>query len=52
MQQTGKTAGLFENLSNSAVAGIDRSILNRLAISDDLRGMIERMQAEYSPFRA
>ena len=45
-------AGLFENLSNSAVAGIDRSILNRLAAADDLRGMIERMQAEYSLFRA
>jgi chromosomal replication initiation ATPase DnaA len=45
-------AELFGNLSYSAVAKIDRSVSSRLAADDDLRGLIERMPAEYSLFKA
>ncbi|MCE5242944.1 MAG: hypothetical protein LLF99_07070 [Desulfobacteraceae bacterium] len=44
-------AELFGCLSYSAVAKIDWSVSSRLATDDDLRGLIERMQAEYSFFK-
>jgi hypothetical protein len=45
-------AELFGNLRYSAVAKIDRSVSSGLAADDDLRELIERMQAEYSFFKA
>lgn len=45
-------AEIFGSLSYSAVAKIDRSVSSRLATDDDLRELIERMQVEYSLFKA
>ena len=45
-------ADIFGNLSYSAVAKIDRSVSSRLATDKDLRGLIERIQVEYSLFKA
>ena len=43
---------LSGNLSYSTVAKMDRSISDPLAEDYDLRGFIERMQGEYSLFKA